>query len=125
MGILRFILAFAVLIDHCGGVFGFYILPGFQCVQAFYIISGFYISLVWNEKYSLIQNSYKLFITNRILRLYPLYILVLVAMISQSVIYGSILNVGSHYYIGRFTSRQIWRRISEIQGKFLQVFCHK
>jgi len=42
-------------------------------VQSFFIISGFYMSLILNEKYIGKNNSYKLFISNRLLRLYPVY----------------------------------------------------
>lgn len=73
MGILRFILALSVVLTHSGPLFGFSIVGGKIAVQAFYMISGFYMSLVLTEKYVGINNSYKLFITNRLLRLFPIY----------------------------------------------------
>ena len=51
------------------------ILPGPVAVQTFFIISGFYMSLILNEKYA--HSSLFTFYTNRFFRLYPTYILVL------------------------------------------------
>lgn len=78
MGLLRFVLAVSVLIAHSSPVFGVTIIGGRMSVQAFYIISGFYMSLVLNEKYIGENASYKLFISNRFLRLYPIYWCVLI-----------------------------------------------
>ncbi|MCR4337625.1 MAG: acyltransferase, partial [Candidatus Omnitrophica bacterium] len=73
MGLLRVILALAVVATHASPILPFDIISGSLAVEAFYIISGFYMALILNEKYS---HSYWLFITNRILRIYPLYLLV-------------------------------------------------
>ena len=56
MGILRFILALAVVFVHTGHIYGsdFYgtrLMGGVVAVQAFYIISGFYMALILNTKY--------------------------------------------------------------------------
>jgi peptidoglycan/LPS O-acetylase OafA/YrhL len=77
MGLLRFILAISVVISHSTPVFGISIVGGQMAVQLFYIISGFYMSLVLNEKYLPGKGSYKLFISNRFLRLFPIYWIVL------------------------------------------------
>lgn len=84
MGILRFILAISVVITHSSPVFGVSIVGGQMAVQSFYIISGFYMSLILNEKYK--KGSYKLFITNRFLRLYPIYWCVLILTVIWCVI---------------------------------------
>lgn len=73
MGLLRLLLALSVVADHCGSVWNFDLVGGKMAVQSFYIISGFYMSLILNEKYVGENNSYKLFITNRFLRVYPIY----------------------------------------------------
>jgi peptidoglycan/LPS O-acetylase OafA/YrhL len=78
MGILRTLLAIGVLICHSSPVFGISSMGGEDAIKAFFIISGFYMSLILNEKYTGIENSYKLFITNRLLRLYPLYFSILI-----------------------------------------------
>jgi peptidoglycan/LPS O-acetylase OafA/YrhL len=83
MGILRFLLALSVLLSHLQyefhiSLFGYQIVGGQVAVVAFFIISGFYMSLILNEKYINIKHSYFLYITNRALRIFPLYWLVLI-----------------------------------------------
>jgi peptidoglycan/LPS O-acetylase OafA/YrhL len=74
MGSLRFFLAFSVAFGHFGLPLGF---PTSDiAVQSFYVISGFYMALVLNEKYG--PGSYWLFVSNRLLRLWPAYFVVLV-----------------------------------------------
>ena len=80
MGIIRLILAIAVVIVHTEPIFGFELVRGRVAVQSFFIISGFYMAMILNEKY-IGKNSYKLFITNRLLRLYPIYWTVLLGMV--------------------------------------------
>lgn len=75
MGIIRIILAIAVVLVHVGPIFGFYFIDGTIAVQSFFIISGFYISMVLTEKYNF-PKSYKLFISNRLLRLFPTYMFI-------------------------------------------------
>lgn len=82
MGVLRFILAMSVIIAHTSPIFGSTYVGGVIAVKAFYIISGFYMSLVLNEKYTGKAGSYKLFITNRFLKIYPMYWIVLLLTIS-------------------------------------------
>ncbi len=62
-------------------------MSGEIAVQSFYIISGFYISYILNEKYIGVNNSYKLFLTNRLLRLFPIYWFVLALTIAASLFY--------------------------------------
>ena len=85
MGILRFILAITVVIAHSSSVFGCNFVGAQIAVQAFYIISGFYMALILNEKYVGVNGSYKLFISNRFLRLYPIYWTVLLLTIAMSI----------------------------------------
>jgi peptidoglycan/LPS O-acetylase OafA/YrhL len=77
MGLIRILLALAVVVSHAGSVFGFSYLDGALAVQAFFIISGFYMSLILNEKYTG-KNSYQLFISNRLFRLFPAYIFIII-----------------------------------------------
>lgn len=67
-------LAFAVIVSHAVAL-DINILPGPVAVQAFFIISGFYMSLILNEKYS--KSGLLTFYTNRFFRLFPTYLLVL------------------------------------------------
>jgi peptidoglycan/LPS O-acetylase OafA/YrhL len=78
MGVLRLFLAVSVLATHLGhgrGVLGLSLLNGEFAVECFFIISGFYMALVLNEKYNY-PGSYWAFIQQRFLRLYPLYFIV-------------------------------------------------
>lgn len=74
-------MALSVLGSHCGGIFGVKGVGGQIAVQSFFIISGFYMSLILNEKYVGANGSYKLFITNRFARLFPIYFAVLLLAI--------------------------------------------
>jgi peptidoglycan/LPS O-acetylase OafA/YrhL len=71
MGLLRLLLAIAVVIYHSGPLWGIQSVGGVVAVESFFMISGFYMALVLNGKYA--PGSYRLFITNRLLRLYPAY----------------------------------------------------
>ena len=73
MGTLRFILAMSVAYGHAGDFLGFPLVPGDTAVQSFYAVSGFYMALVLNEKYRPGSSTYSLFISNRFLRLFPVY----------------------------------------------------
>lgn len=77
MGVLRLLLAIAVIIAHCSALPMLRPVSGSVAVEAFFIISGFYMSLILQEKYN--KKPYRLFITNRLLRLYPVYWGVLIA----------------------------------------------
>ncbi len=85
MGIIRVLLAISVVIAHTNKIFGFGLVGGQIAVQVFYIISGFYMTLILNEKYIGINNSYKLFISNRLLRLYPIYWTVFILTLITSI----------------------------------------
>jgi peptidoglycan/LPS O-acetylase OafA/YrhL len=76
MGILRLLLAVSVLCAHLHGkaVLGFRLLDGELAVQCFYMISGFYMALVLNQKYR--PGQYALFLCQRYLRLWPTYALI-------------------------------------------------
>lgn len=96
MGLFRLILAIAVVIAHSKRVFygndenlfhsiisrentGIYILSG-HAVFVFFIISGFLMSMVINEKYAIIEKGNLKFYINRALRLYPVNFVILIAM---------------------------------------------
>lgn len=87
MGLLRFLLAVSVLALHCNTIFGLTFVGGEVAVQAFYMISGFYMALVLDGKYNATNwKGYKLFITNRLLKLYPIYWLTLLSVIALGVL---------------------------------------
>lgn len=106
MGIIRLLLALSVVAAHCGLILNLDFVGGRIAVQAFYIISGFYMSLILNEKYIGVNGNYKLFISNRFLRLYPIYwtVLILSIIISVYIKFNStnnspgIINFYSEYF---------------------------
>lgn len=75
MGIIRILLALSVFFHHYPGQ-PFHLISGGIAVEAFFIISGFYIALVITEKYSKAGDSWiSSFYLSRILRLFPAYLL--------------------------------------------------
>ncbi len=72
MGSIRVLLALAVLLSHLP-LASYKILSGGLAVQAFFVVSGFYMALVLDGKYT----NNRLFWSNRILRLAPTYFLML------------------------------------------------
>ena len=56
-------------------------------METFFMISGFYMALVLNEKYLPGQNSYRLFLSNRLLRLFPIYWLLLLTTVGLSAVF--------------------------------------
>ena len=90
MGTLRTIFALAVAIAHAGGLRGYWPMNGDTAVQAFYVVSGFYMALVFTEKYSALASPARTFWLNRYLRLAPAYILL--AAISLWVVNPALLD---------------------------------
>jgi peptidoglycan/LPS O-acetylase OafA/YrhL len=60
------------LIGHSSPIAGLSPLGGEEAVETFFMISGFYMAMILHEKYTG-KGSYKLFISNRFLRIYPTY----------------------------------------------------
>lgn len=88
MGILRLMLAICVLAEHARGtIFGIRPLPGYLAVQAFYVLSGFYMALVLSEKY-VGANSLGRFYRARATRIFPMYWIVLLATLVMNVVAG-------------------------------------
>jgi peptidoglycan/LPS O-acetylase OafA/YrhL len=101
MGMLRFILAISVVLAHSSSIYGFNLVGDQIAVQAFFIISGFYMALILSEKYVGINGSYKLFITNRFLRLYPVYWTVLLLTLFYSI---GVTLYTEGYHMGKLTN---------------------
>ena len=74
MGMLRLVLAIAVVISHSGCLFGYCSIGRVAAVQSFFLISGFLMALILNEKYGPSRNW--LFYSNRALRIYVPYFVV-------------------------------------------------
>ncbi len=82
MGLLRLFLAVSVIVGHAGPILGATLIPAPVAVVTFFILSGFYMALVINEKYGSLKDGTRVFYSNRLLRLYPIYLAVLVASIA-------------------------------------------
>lgn len=80
MGLIRFLLACFVVIFHASPEWSHLPMNGDLSVQCFYVISGFYMALILNEKYTN-QKSNWLFYSNRALKIYPVYFLILLILI--------------------------------------------
>lgn len=78
MGFLRFILAACVIVGHSGQLPMLRMADAGVAVKCFFIISGFYMALILDQKYDGRSSSGRwLFWSNRFLRIYPLYWLTL------------------------------------------------
>ena len=77
MGLLRVLLALSVVAAHSTPILGTSLVGGRVAVQTFFILSGFYMALVLDGKYRG-RGSYRTFLQQRFLRLFPAYWFVLV-----------------------------------------------
>lgn len=85
MGLLRLLHAIAVVIAHSTPIFGMPLMGGVGAVQTFYMVSGFYMTLILETKY-VGPGSYRLFIINRFLRLLPIYWVILLLTIGTVIV---------------------------------------
>lgn len=103
MGVLRMLLALIVVVHHIPSYlpgnpsfpFVMHWLDAMVCVLIFYIFSGFYMSLVINEKYCRGRNFPLSFYVSRALRIFPLYWIILCSFYMYNVTSGHLGNVGN------------------------------
>lgn len=89
MGLLRLMLALAVVSGHASGFFGADIypkVPGSHAVQIFYIISGFLIALILSGKYTDTPRGNWIFYTNRAVKIYLPYLAILAITVAASLV---------------------------------------
>lgn len=86
MGLMRLILAFCVVMAHCGNIMGFSLLNGGIAVELFFIISGYYMAMILNDRYSNNNGSINFF-KSRFFRLYPTYLFILFLYCLFGIIY--------------------------------------
>jgi len=101
MGILRLFLALSVIAGHANTtVFGFKGIGAYYAVNFFFMISGFYMAMVLNEKYKDISPVH--FYKSRFFRLFPVYYvgLILSLLVSFEVItsFYNQLSIGSKFF---------------------------
>jgi len=101
MGLMRFVLMIAVIVGHTYPIFGVETVGGVTAVQAFYLVSGFFIAMVLNEKYLKKDGGYRLYLTNRVLRIFPTYhatiVLTLLAALAVYIFFS--INHPYTYYL--------------------------
>lgn len=84
-GLLRFLLAFTVVVHH-----SFPLRMGAWAVYAFFILSGYWIARMWEEKYANTRQAPVTFLCSRWCRLAPVFFVSLVlAFVSSSFIPGA------------------------------------
>ena len=105
LGTLRCLLALIVVYFHAGGVtvLGVTTPDGWFAVQMFFMISGFYMALVLNEKYASPADNWT-FYSNRFLRLWPPAFVVNLFVIVSFLIYGEVLLFGLTMGLGEFVA---------------------
>jgi peptidoglycan/LPS O-acetylase OafA/YrhL len=72
MGLIRLLLAISVVLFHSGIPSSYNIANSTVAVLSFFIISGFYMAFILDKKYKG-PKAYFLFLSNRFLRIFPLY----------------------------------------------------
>jgi peptidoglycan/LPS O-acetylase OafA/YrhL len=108
LGLIRLLLALAVLVGHSWAIRGLsFITPAFA-VSIFFAISGFYMALVLNSKYDASGPGRRLFWSNRLLRLFPTYGIILLLTIA---IYGGSIALGSPPLASTFRVNFPWLQI--------------
>ena len=114
MGFLRLLHAISVLMWHSTPIFGLPLIGGVAAVQTFYMISGFYMTLILATKY-VGPGSYRLFIVNRFLRLFPIYWVILGLTLASALAYR--LSMGHWLQLEPFVA---WRhQLSGTTGLYL------
>lgn len=91
MGLLRFLFAVSIIIVHVGSIFHYELINSKLAIQSFFVLSGFYMALILNEKYIGENSGYKIFISNRFLRIFPLY---------WTILFLTIILSGVWYFLG-------------------------
>ncbi|MDX1918261.1 MAG: acyltransferase [Candidatus Caenarcaniphilales bacterium] len=102
-GIYRFLLALLVSFNHLTGQRGI----GSFAVFGFFILSGYLMTLILNQKYGFTRSGILKFILNRFLRIYPTYWLVL------------LLSVGAIYALGHATDFHPNMRVVKTSEDFI------
>ncbi len=114
MGLIRFLLAASVVALHIGPMFGLKMIGGLIAVQSFYMISGFYMGMVLNEKY--IKQPILKFYTNRWLKIYPIYLTTFLTTL--------LLGIIGRYIFSRDAILDNYSKLDmfDIKGQLLIVF---
>lgn len=93
-GLVRFLLASIVILYHLSG--SIYI--GTMAVYCFFMLSGYWVTLMYEKKYSKFNQPVSVFYISRILRLFPVYLFLSLLTIIVSAIYlpGFFASLSAH-----------------------------
>jgi peptidoglycan/LPS O-acetylase OafA/YrhL len=120
MGLLRLLLAAAVVAEHSTPICGLTFTGGHLAVRLFFIISGFYMALILTTKYTADHpHRYRFFISNRFLRIYPCYYVVLIL----SLAFYAASTFYLHHPADRLVLWQTAWRHHQIWGMFFVSLC--
>lgn len=115
MGLLRYMLAAAVVWAHAHNSSWLPFLADHVAVTSFFVISGFYMGLVLDTKYG---SHTPTFIASRCLRIYPLYFLIL--LFAASILFGASLWKGQ--WMDRLAFyEQLWHSGNTLLFAFLAI----
>ena len=102
-GILRVYLASTVVLQHLD-IIGL----GSTAVYLFYVLSGFWITALWDQKYSHCNHPYPTFLLSRFWRLFPLYTVCITMMgIVAAHFAGGLNNAMNHQFSTAWLARAI------------------
>lgn len=90
MGVVRFLLAIIVVLAHAG--FPMESIRALGSVQAFFVLSGVYMAAVWTTKYGVLERGARYFYLNRIMRLWPTYLFLLLLTFAAYKLFGAQLS---------------------------------
>src|SRR5436305_1691433 len=110
MGVFRIFLALSVILDHIDGS-NIVFIPGPLAVQCFFMISGFYMSLVLGTKYSLDRRVIGTFYLSRYLRLAPTYWCVLLLTLGIAFLRGRTSHIPISVYAGQLSTVSFFTKI--------------
>ena len=120
MGLLRLLLAAAVVAEHSTPICGLTFTGGHLAVRLFFIISGFYMALILTTKYTADHpKRFWFFISNRFLRIYPCYYVVLLL----SLAFYAAATFYLHHPADRLVLWQTAWRHGQIWGLFFVSLC--
>lgn len=92
MGLLRLLLAISVFFAHVAKPNWYTGLGGQLAVEAFFLISGFYMSSILRNRYLAKRKFY----INRALRIFPIYYFILILSVLQTLIFSK-LSIGTDF----------------------------
>lgn len=95
-GTWRLLLAILVVFAHLSAEHASFAWVGTYAVQAFFILSGYLMTLILQEKYGFTLAGFQRFVVNRFLRIYPSYYAALACSLLCLLVFGSTFVTAFH-----------------------------